>query len=120
MFKCKEGCGECCGNVPLMTEMWNRCKHRIQRKIVEVIGNEVWVVPMTEDGLCCFLNKDKECAVYEDRPDVCRKYGIDKEKLPCPYFKPNGNPWSEAKAKQIRKKIDRDVDEAMRIVGVKL
>lgn len=118
MFKCKDNCGECCGIVPIPTRVWNKNKENIQRIIKQLHASEVFVFPITEDLICCFLGKNKECLIYEERPDVCIKYGQYKE-LPCPYLKPNGNEWSVAKAKQIRKQIDKDVDKAIKVAGHK-
>jgi len=117
-FKCKENCGECCGIVPIPTNIWNKNKDKMKKFIEHIHASESFVLPVTEDLKCCFL-KDNKCLIYEDRPDVCRRYGICDE-LPCPYLKPNGNAWNEGKAKQIRKKIDRDVDSAIKIANQKI
>lgn len=113
-FKCKKDCGECCGIVPIPTIVWNRNKDKVQKFVKQTYISEVFVFPITEDLKCCFLTKDNKCSIYEERPDVCKRYGICDE-LPCPYLKPNGNLWSEAKAKQIKKKIERTVDLATKI-----
>lgn len=114
MFKCKEGCGDCCGIVPIPTNVWNKSQDKIQKIVQHTHISEVFVLPVTEDLKCCFLTKDNKCAVYDSRPKICHDYGIIDE-LPCPYMKSNGHFWSEAKAKQIRKKIDRDVDNAIEV-----
>jgi Fe-S-cluster containining protein len=116
VFKCKEFCGNCCGIVPIPTVVWNESKDKIQKFVKEIYVSEVFVLPYTEGLKCCFLTDDKKCAIYDKRPDVCKRYGLCDE-LPCPYFKKSGNEWSEAKAKQIRKQIDRTVDFAIKILG---
>lgn len=118
-FKCRENCGECCGIVPIPTIVWNKNKNKIQKFIKTIHASEVFVFPITEDLKCCFLSKENKCMIYDDRPDICKRYGICEE-LPCPYLKPNGNLWSEAKAKQIKKKMIRDVDLAIKISTNKL
>ena len=115
-FKCKENCGECCGIVPIPTKIWNKNEDKIYRFVEHIHGSEVFILPVTEDLKCCFLNMENKCTIYNDRPEVCRRYGQCDE-IPCPYLKKNGNPWSEAKAKQIRKKINKDVDMAIKITG---
>ena len=118
-FKCKENCGECCGIVPIPTRVWNENKNKAKKFIKQMHVSEVFVFPITEDLKCCFLNDNDRCLIYEDRPDVCKKYGQCDE-LPCPYLKKNGRAWTEGKAKQIRKKIDRDVDNAIKISNQKI
>ena len=108
-WKCKEKCGECCGMVHIPKSTWEKHKHkaRLVKKFIEIDdSNEV--VAIGEDTSCVFL-KDFKCAIYEDRPDICRQYGLSDE-LPCPYIKPNGNPRSPAKVKRIQRKINHDID----------
>lgn len=114
-WKCRERCGECCGPVPipLKTFLTNGDKH--QR---ECTGTIEWnagrdIVPETNDGLCLFLTEEKTCAIYDERPEICRRYGIDP-RIPCPYVKQNGNPRSPAKVKHWQRKIDHDVDYGIR------
>jgi len=115
-FKCKENCGECCGIVPIKKEIWEKHKQKKQREIEEIkeIRDEVYII--CEDLKCIFLREpDKKCAIYEDRPQVCRNYGIGKfDALSCPYIKPNGNPRSPAMQRRIQRQINRDVDAKMK------
>jgi len=113
-FVCKQNCGECCGIVPIPTNVWNKSKDKINKAIKQVHVSESFVFPITEDLKCCFLGEDEKCLIYDERPEVCRKYGQCDE-LPCPYIKKNGHLWTEGKAKQIRKRIDREVDKAIKI-----
>lgn len=52
-FKCKENCGECCGIVPIPTNVWNKNKDNIQKFVASYVS-EVFVLPTTED-LKCYL-----------------------------------------------------------------
>jgi Fe-S-cluster containining protein len=38
-------------------------------------GKEIVVATDTPDRACVFLREDTSCAVYEDRPDICRNFG---------------------------------------------
>lgn len=50
------------------------------------------IIPITSDLLCPFLKKDLGCAIYEDRPEVCRKYGDETHPmLCCPMQDKDGN-----------------------------
>lgn len=84
-------------------------KHAQVQPIEIVQFSESEIVPITEDGFCVFLDREKHsCAVYENRPGLCRKYGRSDD-LPCPYIKKNGNPRSPAQVKRIQRKINHDV-----------
>lgn len=68
----------------------------IQRKVIhEIHGTSKEgdvLIPITEDLFCPFLKKDLSCAIYEDRPDVCRKFGDEShELLCCPVQDKDGN-----------------------------
>jgi Fe-S-cluster containining protein len=106
--------GDCCGIVPIPTDVWNKSQDKIQKLVIKNHITEVFVMPFTEDNKCCFLTRDNKCAIYNSRPTICQEYS-QSERLPCPHLKPNGHEWSEAKAKQIWKKINRDVDTAIEI-----
>lgn len=111
MFKCKENCGECCGIVPIKKEVWEKNLAKAQKHIKEVIEIRGDVYAITDDIKCVFLSKRNKCVIYEDRPQICRNYGIGYDNaLSCPYIKPNGNPRSPAMIKRIQRMINRDVD----------
>jgi DNA-binding CsgD family transcriptional regulator len=78
------GCGQCCGPVPIDRYKWKYLSGKLQREpkfIKDYIGNTV--LPITETGDCVFLTPEKTCAIYEERPEVCRLFGTIKE-LECP------------------------------------
>lgn len=109
---CKSGCAECCGVVPFNRRTFARLKGKAQKPFKEaVLGDTVW--PSTADGVCVFLNPKKECEVYPNRPDVCRQYG-EIAALPCPYFKRDGTPRSEAEIREKSEEIDRQVSSDLR------
>lgn len=116
-WKCKSGCSQCCGIVPIDRWICKIHEGKQQRKVVEIIGDKNGeVYPFTEDGKCVFLTPDNRCAIYDDRPDVCRQYGQCDE-LPCPYIKKNGNPRSPAQVRRIQRQINHDVDARMKRLG---
>lgn len=49
-------------------------------RLTQVSGKEPF---FTEEGSCGYL-VDGRCSVYNDRPTICRLYGVT-EKLPCNY-----------------------------------
>lgn len=92
-FECKKyhcKCeAKCCGVVPIPNAIWRRNQDKIQRPVIKkfnVIGgkdNEKAVVPMTESLYCPFLKEDLSCAIYDDRPEICRKFGDESHPLMC-------------------------------------
>lgn len=57
-------------------------------------------VEYTFDRQCVFLNNEKRCIIYDDRPRICRDFGI--RKVMCPYIKPDGTARSEKETKWLK------------------
>lgn len=100
---------DCCGFVPISKKVIEENKHKIQVKIENRLEGETEDYLLTNDLFCAFLNREtKKCMIYEQRPKICKIYGVSKdERLRCPHFKPNGNPWSEAMKKRVERMINR-------------
>lgn len=118
-FDCKKGfklgckC-DCCGIVPIPENIFNKHKSKItiNYKINEELKKfhskfKGYIVPITDDYKCPFLDRDNlKCIIYEDRPNICRDYGVmgNKSKyLQCPYLKPNGNVRNKKEIELIKK-----------------
>lgn len=118
--KCPEGSG-CCGIIYFKKDFIERNKNKFQVEPTEIkTDGEIGAV-ITDDLMCVFLNrKTKLCAVYDDRPEVCRlfgtKEGIQKSGLglACPHFKPNGNDWSPAMKAKIRHVTRKNLKKMLR------
>jgi Fe-S-cluster containining protein len=101
--KCK---ADCCGVVPIPEKTWKDNQHLLQQKIehltelpvkrtalpgVEI--RELAFLPITKNFKCPFLKKDLSCAIYDDRPEVCQKFGDETHSLlACPMQDKDGNP----------------------------
>lgn len=79
-MQCDDGCGECCGMVPVTETEFQRVARYVK---------EHGIVPVEHDGkngteaygTCpCFI--DGKCAVYPVRPKICVVFG-HAEDLPC-------------------------------------
>ena len=108
--KCPErGC--CCGIIPFTAQLIEKFKDKFQVPVEKEVAAKDGIGLITKDMLCIFLNREtKLCSIYENRPEICRKFGIeldDRYKLACPYFKPNGNLWTPGKKKQIERIQDK-------------
>jgi Fe-S-cluster containining protein len=95
-WKCHPDCkGECCGIVPIPYIVFKSNEDVIQctPKRVDTIrlkDKRAVVLPVTDDLKCVFLNRETfKCAIYEERPDVCRLYG-QNVRLLCAYVDMTG------------------------------
>ena len=85
-------CGECKGKCCFFVAMTNnefkklRKKYGVPKgaKVLEMPGNRPGKSVILKDGQCAYLD-DGRCSVYEDRPVVCREYGVNPH-LPCMYL----------------------------------
>lgn len=81
-----EGCGECCGIIPFEPKMFAKFVH-IAARPFEIRPGKLMdmIYAVTEDGWCVFLDQERRCRIYNDRPDICRLYGTIPE-LKCTYL----------------------------------
>lgn len=105
-------CGECCGVVDLPKETVEKHKDKFQKKVVDTLDLKSGVLICTEDGMCVFLSKEKRCAIYQDRPQVCRDYGVHP-KLICPYINSLGAVRSKKGMERARRRVDTAVDKQL-------
>lgn len=87
-FKCKEGCHECCTLPPMRKQFLIDHQHLVKGVGIEVIEEGGYCYVLTADYICPFL-QDNKCVVYNDRPKICRDYGI-KSNYPCVYVDRKG------------------------------
>jgi Fe-S-cluster containining protein len=110
-FKCKESCSDCCSIVPLLKRIVKKHESKAKGKVIQILEyDEDTIIPITSDMKCVFLDRENNrCVIYEDRPNVCMSYGVNKN-MPCPYIKSNGNPRRAVDVKRTLRFIDKDVD----------
>lgn len=103
----------CCGIIPFPLKFLEEHKKFFQESgELKDDGNQSII--LTPDLICVFMNrKTQMCAIYDERPEVCRLYGTI-EKLPCLYFKRSGNPRSPASQKIIKRQLNAMVDRAVK------
>ena len=101
--------GDCCGASNLFTTDELKVlkkKHKSKFKKLSIIKSEIPTsftikfkgvdIDLIEDK-CVFL-VNGACSIYEDRPEVCKDYGV-KKYIPCPYNHLDNKP--ESKEEQI-------------------
>ena len=115
-FKCKDGCGQCCGVVHFSPEHYRRVHkrsgidHIVRRGRIERTGERV-LTPLGPDGRCAFLDRvTMACKIHDDQPQVCQEFGLsdDIEKA-CPHVKPDGT----HRKRQDRRRIFRETPNPM-------
>jgi len=104
---CESCNGHCCQKVPFSPREFRvvRRRHGIPSgaKLVRFMNG---TMVERADGRCAYLGADFRCAVYRDRPLVCRLYGMIDE-LPCPLLEPE----------KARASAEALFDRAMDMVG---
>lgn len=80
----------CCYNIPFDRGELERHKDKIVNPVKFVLPMMGASVAFTDEkperNKCPFLRADYKCNIYEDRPDVCRKFGVIAE-LPCEFIR---------------------------------
>jgi len=102
----------------------NRFRDKFQRVVVqehpfEVANGFFTISIITEDGYRVFLTKDKRCAIYDDRPPVCRKFGHGSGVLACHRVTANGRvrtPDEVVKARVRLDKLEHGVDTPLALM----
>jgi Fe-S-cluster containining protein len=113
MFKCLSNCAKCCGCVPIQRMVINKNRVHLQRRYRKIELKDGFIYPVTGDGYCIFLHKITfECQIYNERPEICMKYGTIPELL-CPYVSMNGVERTEKEIKETIEQNSRTVDERL-------
>jgi Fe-S-cluster containining protein len=84
-FRCLAGCHDCCGPVPWTGAEWSQIKDKRQA-----------------DSLDCPYIENGGCAIYQDRPFLCRLFGaVERGRMKCPHGCGPEYPLSEAQAHKL-------------------
>ena len=105
IFK-KDCAAECCSIVPMKRETFAVNFDKCVRPVCDLqdVGNDD-VLPITEDGKCTFLTAGLECAIYTERPEVCKKFGDETHiNMTCAFQSKTGVRRSLVQQKKIHNK----------------
>lgn len=115
-------CGWCCETIPIKTELVDKNRHLFQRPVKKIVipgifsGEYTIVYTDIKGGKCVFLTTDNVCAIYTDRPEVCRIFGLSGGEYECPNVAPDGRIRSHNEAKRAKIRIyNRNVEEMKEI-----
>lgn len=99
---------DCCGCVPIDRAVVDANRHLIDVKYTEMIlpSSGDLSYPLTDDLVCVFLDRTViRCAIYDDRPGVCRKYGDESHAaMFCPHLNKDG----EVRTRAQRRRVNRN------------
>lgn len=80
-INCKGLCADSCGPIEMSTTE----RATIRKRGVEITDRDVALARLRDEGdFDCDALVDGRCSVYEDRPMICRLWGVT-ETLRCPY-----------------------------------
>lgn len=126
---CHKKCqAACCGVCPIPKDIFERNKEKIISnpcEILEVNGPDIaddlgettinelkerkgkdFIIPITKNMKCCFLNEDLSCNIYQDRPNICKKFGDESHLfMTCLFQDKNG----KIRSRQESRKIERQL-----------
>lgn len=81
---------QCCYNIAFNNNELERFKDKIVNPVLGIVPIGALRVAFTsndmENNKCPFLRHDYKCNIYENRPDVCRKFG-EIDRLPCRFIR---------------------------------
>lgn len=92
MMKCRlsKCSAQCCYNLAFENGELERFKDKIVNPVIDIVwfgGVRLTITSTNMDSnKCPFLRRDFKCNIYENRPDVCRKFG-EIDKLPCKFMR---------------------------------
>jgi Fe-S-cluster containining protein len=69
----------CCGVVPVKNNIVRLFKDLINKNSKIIRNGDVSMVFNEETLVCGFLDENYRCKIYDNRPDVCRKFGSKEE-----------------------------------------
>jgi len=95
----------CCTSFPIEKTLYVSHFFNRQRTVTrEEKIDEQHVLPITDDGYCCFLSKDYHCVIYDERPELCREFGKGSSDLmKCPFMDAAGKDRPEADKHRLLK-----------------
>ena len=113
LHKCRS---ECCGPCPIREEVYHRNRNRVAHEPAqEFVDGGRYVHAIDSTGMCVFRGDDFRCAIYDQRPRVCREFGRGHHPLLlCPWQTPDGRERSKGSRKRLRRRMAPITDEVLK------
>lgn len=67
---CRAGCDLCCMDYSILPVEFYHILNRLKE------SEYSHTIPYSEDGESCVFLKDNKCAIYKERPIICRTHGL--------------------------------------------
>ncbi len=88
LSKCNASCCYC---VPIEKVIYNTNKNKIVNKIINTKTifdfspftkkKEEFILIISKDMKCCFLKNDLSCAIHDDKPNICKAFGDETNRM---------------------------------------
>ena len=134
MFDCskcvpKKCQADCCIYVPLPKKVWKKYKHLVQQETIPLNWDDGIirfdqedsknVLPLTENMRCPFLDKNYKCVIYENRPFICRIFGVSTARgLQCYYMKSDGTKRGKKDREKLCKENEANLNRIVKNINV--
>lgn len=103
---CKGLCHASCGIIPLVGKE-RELANRVAPEHVEKLGIKgADITIYDEDRGCCPFLRSERCSIYEERPLICRSWGV-ADGMPCPHG-------CQPEERMSKKRFDSLVEEVKR------
>ena len=91
-------------------------KHKTVKEVKNFIDFGEYVIAETENNQCPFLD-NCVCSIYDERPEVCRKFGDETHpNLICPFQDKDGRIRSRQERRKIERQNSQFVDNQLKII----
>jgi Fe-S-cluster containining protein len=114
-FECLKNCGRCCGPVQISKEIFEKNKDKAT-SIEYKLDDGKTVMAVRADGKCAFLTEEMKCAIYEERPQVCKDFGSNPRGhllLCCPFIREDGTKRNRPERRKAMRILDKKTDKVM-------
>lgn len=109
MIECQRCAGDCCGPQIMDKVLYDKHRDKIKRPH-QFFESGHMVGFITEDQRCVFLDDHSKCMIYEERPKVCRDFGITKHLfLQCPFIRMDGTLRPREERRELKKQIAKGI-----------
>jgi len=109
MFDCKKCIDKCKANccfLHVFPIIWWEKNKKHARNVTELHTLDDAKLVLTKEMRCAFFDKGMMgCAVYQDRPETCSKFGLI-DQLPCPWQDKDGKLRTDKETKNILAQAD--------------
>lgn len=106
---CIEGCSECCGPVMGSREEFRRAPKLLG--YIEQLESFVDQQVVNWCGTCPYVMPGGGCAIYEDRPFLCRIFGASEEpRLRCPHGRGSSRPLTRTQTRKLMTRYQKLID----------